>query len=133
MNDLNKVELIGRLTADPELRSSGEKSWFVTMRVATNCYPGKSDDGKAERDAEFHTVVAYGKLARIAGKYLRRGDRLYLDGRLHTYDRVSKDNRRTRYVEIVAQNLIMLGGASRPGRNDKVIVKEIETGNDGED
>jgi len=134
MNDLNKVELIGRLTADPAIRNAEKGYACASLNMATN-RSATDASGKAGQQAEYHAGVMFGRLAKIAEKYLKKGDRLYVSGRLRTNAWTAKDGSRKAKTEIVADNLIMLGGKStddRGGRNDEVVVEEIETGNGGE-
>jgi single-strand DNA-binding protein len=134
MNDLNKVELIGRLTADPAIRDAKKGFTCASLRMATN-RSVKDASGKASQQTEYHSVLMFGRLAKVAEKYLRKGDRLYVAGRIRTNAWAAKDGSRKGKSEIVTENLIMLGGKpkdDRGGRSDDVVVEEIETGNDGE-
>lgn len=134
MNDLNKVELIGRLTADPAIREARKGFTCASLRMATN-RSVKDASGKASQQAEYHSVVMFGRLAQVAGKYLQKGDRLFVSGCLRTNVWAAKDGSRNGKTEIVADNLILLGGKSKSeahSTNDEVVVEEIETGNGGE-
>lgn len=128
MMDLNKIELIGRLTADPDVRGSEKAVKCVSVRMATN-RDARDASGKVRQQTEFHSVVMFGKLAEVAKKYLKQGDRLFVSGRIRTNAWVSKDGSRKSKIVIVAENLIMLGGTpkSKEGsRNDDVILEEID-------
>src|SRR3989338_4030317 len=81
--DLNKVMIIGRVTKTPELRSTPSGQSVTTFNVATNrSYTDSS--GQKQEKAEFHSVVAWGKLAEICSQYLTKGRRVYIEGRLQT-------------------------------------------------
>ena len=108
MMDLNKIELIGRLTADPDARGSEKAVKCVTLRMATN-RDARDASGKAHQQAEYHSVVMFGKLAKAAKKYLKQGDRLFVSGRIQTNVWVSKGGPRKSKAEIIAETLIMLG------------------------
>ena len=80
---VNKVILVGRLTADPEVRATPKGTYVANMRLATNTYAGKDDDGNPTEHAEFHNLAAFGKTAEFCGQYLHKGGMLYAEGRLH--------------------------------------------------
>ncbi len=105
--DLNKVMLIGRITKTPELRSTPSGQNVTTFNVATNRQYTDSSGQKQER-AEFHSVVAWGKLAEICCQYLTKGRRVYIEGRLQTRDWVGQDGLRRYSTEIISENMIML-------------------------
>jgi len=114
---LNKVMLIGNLTRDPESRTTPSGQMVTTFAVATNRV-WTNQAGEKQEKAEFHNVVAWGKLADIVSKYLARGRRVYVEGRLQTRDWQGQDGVKRYRTEIVADNVIMLdrpaGGASGP-------------------
>lgn len=98
--DLNKLSLLGRLVTDPAARGTATVFRMVTNYTVT---------GKQRTD--YHTVVSFGTLAQVVARYLRKGDRIYVEGRLHSIDPVAKSGERRRTVEVIAQHVIMLGGA----------------------
>lgn len=115
--DLNKVMVIGRVTKTPELRTTPSGQNVTTFNVATNRQYTDSSGQKQDR-AEFHTVVAWGKLAEICCQYLTKGRRIFIEGRLQTRDWVGQDGLRRYTTEIISENMIMLdspSGASREG------------------
>ncbi len=120
--DLNKVMLIGRLTKDPEVRATPGGTSVSSFSVATNrAYT--DTQGQKQEKAEFHNIVAWGKLAEICGQYLTKGKRAYIEGRLQTRDWVGQDGIRRYSTEVIAENMIMLdggGGGQRGafGQND---------------
>jgi len=79
---VNKVILVGRLTADPEVRATPSGMHVANLRLATNTYGGKDDEGNRREHTEFHSLVVFGKQAQVAADYLRKGRLLYADGRL---------------------------------------------------
>lgn len=110
--DLNRVTLIGNLTGDPELKKLPAGQSVVRFALATN-YRWE-DSGKATRESvEFHDVVAFGKLAEIIGEYVKRGSKVYVEGRLRTRTTTGNDAKRRKSTEVVADNLIMLGNRGR--------------------
>src|SRR3989338_9599387 len=111
--DLNKVMIIGRLTRDPEVRTTHNGANVVSFSVATSFNWTDKNDGQKKEQTEFHNVVAWRKLADIVGQYLKKGSQVYLEGRLTTRSWDDKTSGQKKYrTEIVADNMIMLG---RPG------------------
>jgi len=112
--DLNRATILGRLTQDPELRSTPSGRSVANMTVATNRV-WTDDDGEQQERTEFHNCVIWGKLAEIAGQYLSKGRRVYCEGRLQTRDWTGDDGVKRYRTEIVVNNLIMLGGTQQEG------------------
>lgn len=102
--NVNKVILVGRLTRDPELRTTPSGQSVATLGIATNS-TWKSKDGQKQERTEFHNVVLWGRLAEIAGQYLGKGQEAYIEGRLQTRAYTGKDNVERRTTEIVAENM----------------------------
>ncbi|MEK7525439.1 MAG: single-stranded DNA-binding protein [Patescibacteria group bacterium] len=103
--NLNKVLLIGRLTQDPETRATPGGQTVTTIRMATNRNWTNQTSGQKQESTEFHTVVAWGRLAEIASQYLKRGGLVLIEGRLQTRTWVGKDTVKRYTTEIVAENL----------------------------
>lgn len=115
--DLNRATLLGRLTRDPEIRSTPSGQSVATIGVATGRVWTDQSGVKQER-TEFHNCVLWGKLADIAGQYLSKGRRVYLEGRLETKDWTGQDGVKRYRTEIIVENMIMLDGprgATAPG------------------
>ena len=70
---MNKVLLVGHLASDPEVRASQKGTYVATMRLATNTYAGKAEDGSAKVLTQFHNLVAFGKAAEFSGSHLQKG------------------------------------------------------------
>lgn len=106
--DLNKVMLTGHLGADPEMRFTPQGSAVTTFRVASN-RSWKSGDGQQHDDTEWFRIVAWEKLAEICNEYLKKGTRVYIEGRLQTRSWDDKNTGEKRYMtEVVAQDMIIL-------------------------
>ena len=107
--DLNRATIIGRITRDPEVRSTNSGQSVATIAVATNRSWTDSSGVKQEK-SEFHNCVLWGKLAEIAGQYLTKGRRIYIEGRVETRDWTGQDGVKRYRTEIVTENMIMLDG-----------------------
>lgn len=105
--DLNKVQLIGRLTGDVEMRVTPSGQNVSTFQVATN-HSYKDASGTNQNKAEFHSIVAWAKLAEIASKLLKKGKRCYLDGRIATRSWDDASGVKKYKTEITLENLIAL-------------------------
>ncbi len=114
---LNKVMLIGNLGRDPELRYTTSGVAVTTFTIATN-ESWKDQDGNLQERTEWHNIVAWRKLAEICGEWLKKGKKVYIEGRLQTRSYDDKNGVKKYVTEIVADDMIMLdgaGGAGRPG------------------
>ena len=108
---LNKVQLIGNLTRDPEMKSLPSGIKVTTFSLATN-RSWKDQTGTRKEATEYHNVVAFGKPAELIAQYMKKGGALYVEGRLQTRSWDGQDGQKKYRTEIVADNMIMLG---RPG------------------
>ena len=107
---VNKVILVGNLGADPEVRTSPNGSVIANLRVATG-EAWKDQQGQLQERTEWHRVVVFGRTAEIARDYLRKGSKLYLEGRLQTRKWQDKNGQDQYTTEIVAQEFQMLDRA----------------------
>jgi single-strand DNA-binding protein len=106
---VNKVILVGNLCADPDVRALSDGRHVANLRVATNTYLGRDEDGNRKEAAEFHTVVVFGRSAEVAGTYLRKGRLLYAEGRLQHRTWEGADGQKRHATEVVADRFQMLG------------------------
>ena len=107
MNSLNKAQVIGNLTRDPELKhTSGGKS-VCTVGVATN-RSWNDGNGQRQDETEYHNVVCWGKLAEICTEYLKKGSKVFFEGRLQTRNWEDEAGIKHYRTEIVANDMIML-------------------------
>ena len=105
---VNKVIVMGHLTADPDVKAS--PTGVVTkIRLATNRYAGKEEDGTAKEVTEFHDLVCFGRTAEVAGDYLKKGRLVYVEGNLRTNRWETKDGQKRTSTEIVVDTLKMVG------------------------
>jgi len=108
---LNKVQLIGNLGKDPELKYTSAGVAVATFSIATSD-SWKDQEGNTQERTEWHNIVAWRKLAEICGEWLKKGKRVYIEGRLQTRN-YEKDGVKRYITEIVADQLIMLDGGPR--------------------
>lgn len=112
--NLNKAMIIGNLTRDPEVRNTPSGAAVASFSVATNLV-WKDAAGQKQEKVEFHNIVAWRKLGEICGQYLRKGSKVYIEGRLQTRDWVGQDGVKRYRTEIIADNMIMLDRAQASG------------------
>jgi single-strand DNA-binding protein len=109
---LNKVLLIGRLGHDPEMRYTPSGKPLTKFRMASD-RSWTTSDGEKKSETEWFNVVTWGKLAEICNQYLKKGQQVYIEGRLHTRRWQDEEGANHSAVEVIAQEMIMLDG--RPG------------------
>lgn len=112
--DLNKVMLIGRVTKDPEIRTLQTGQAVATFSVATN-RQWKDAQGQRQEKGEFHNIVAWRKLAEIIQQYVKKGSKLYLEGRLETRSWEDPQGQKKYRTEVVLDNMIMLDSKGSAG------------------
>lgn len=112
---LNKAQLIGNLTRDPEMKQIPGGQVVATIGIATN-FTWNDKSGQKQSKTEFHNIVVWGKLAEICGQYLKKGSKVYMEGRLQTRNWEGEDGVKRYRTEIIADNMIMLDsrGAAMP-------------------
>src|SRR4051794_25708751 len=112
---VNKVILIGNLGKDPEVRYTPQGTAVATLTIATN-ERFKDKDGNWQDRTEWHRVIAWQRLAEIAGEYLKKGRSVYIEGKLQTRSWEDKNTHEKKYsTEIVANDLVLLGGGQGQG------------------
>ncbi len=106
---VNKVILLGRLGADPEIRYTGTGTPVATLSVATN-KSWKNKEGQKQEKTEWHRVILWSKLAELSGQYLSKGREVYIEGELQTRS-WEKDGQKKYTTEIVGQTLQFIGSS----------------------
>ena len=115
---INKVILIGRLGADPEIRYTPSGAEVASFRIATSeAWTNKS--GEKEERTEWHRIVAWRGLAKICGEFLSKGKLVYIEGRLRTRSWEDKEGNKKYTTEVEATDMKMLGGAGDQNRKSK--------------
>jgi single-strand DNA-binding protein len=107
---INKVILIGNLGADPETRAMPSGTTVANLRVATSESWRDKQTGEQQERTEWHRVALFGRLAEIAGEYLRKGSQVYIEGSLRTRKYQDKQGNERYSTEIIGNELQMLGG-----------------------
>jgi single-strand DNA-binding protein len=107
---INKVILIGNLGADPETRAMPSGTTVANLRVATSESWRDKQTGEQQERTEWHRVALFGRLAEVAGEYLRKGSQVYIEGSLRTRKWQDKEGKDRYSTEIVGNDLQMLGG-----------------------
>jgi len=104
---LNRVQLIGNLTRDPELRYTPNGTAVCSFGLATN-RSWKTDSGEKHDEAEFHNIVSWNKLAELCSQFLVKGRKVYVEGRLSTRTWTGQDGAQRNRTEIVISDMILL-------------------------
>lgn len=102
--NVNKAILVGRLTRDPDMRTTTSGQSVATLSMATNNFWTDKSGTKQEK-TEFHNVVLWGRLAEIAGQYLTKGQECFVEGRLQTREYTAKDGTQKKITEIVGETM----------------------------
>jgi single-strand DNA-binding protein len=112
--NINKAIIVGRLTRDPEVRTTTTGQTVASISIATNRF-WKDKNGQRQDQTEYHNVVLWGRLGEIAGQYLTKGQEAYIEGRLTTRKYTGKDGIEKRTTEIVAENMQLGSRAGQGG------------------
>jgi single-strand DNA-binding protein len=112
---INKVILIGHLGADPETRAMPSGSTVANLRIATTENWKDRTSGENQERTEWHRVALFGKLAEIAGEYLKKGSQVYIEGSLRTRKWQDKQGNERYSTEIIGNEMQMLGGRGGGG------------------
>ena len=109
---LNRVELIGNLTRDPELRYTPQGTAVCTFGLATN-RNWTTDTGEKKEEVEFHRIVSWNKLAELCSQFLTKGRKVFVEGRLTTRNWAGQDGQQRNVTEIVINDMILLDSAGK--------------------
>ena len=112
---INKVIIVGNLGADPETRYTGSGTAITSLRIATSEQWTDKQSGEKQERTEWHRVKLFGKLAEIAGEYLKKGRQVYIEGSLRTDKYTDKDGIERYSTDIIANEMQMLGGGGGEG------------------
>ena len=115
MASVNKVILVGNLGRDPETRYMPDGAAITNVSVATSFQWNDKASGEKKEETEWHRVVFRGKLAEVAGEYLKKGSQVYVEGRLRTRKWQDKEGQERYTTEVVADRMQMLGSRAGSG------------------
>ncbi|RZT38780.1 single-stranded DNA-binding protein [Cupriavidus agavae] len=119
MASVNKVILVGNLGADPETRYMPSGDAVTNIRLATTDRYKDKQSGEFKEATEWHRIAFFGKLAEIAGQYLRKGSSVYIEGRIRTRKWQDQSGQDKYSTEIVADQMQMLGGRGQGGGGEE--------------
>jgi single-strand DNA-binding protein len=117
---LNKVLLIGNLTVDPELRYTPQGTAVATFNIATN-RNWTDQAGQPQEAVEFTRCVAWAKLAEVCSQILKKGKKVYVEGRLQTREWEAQDKTKRRTTEVIIESMIALSPAGAPASAGAVV------------
>lgn len=116
MKGVNKAIIVGNLGADPDVRYSAGGNAITKIRVATTESWKDKSSGERQEKTEWHRITFFGRLAEVAGEYLRKGASVYVEGRLQT-STYEKEGQTHYSTDIIASELQMLGGRAQSGQD----------------
>lgn len=131
---LNKVQLIGNLTRDPELRYTPNGNAVCSFSIATN-RNWTTDSGEKREEVDFHKIIAWNKLGELCSQFLVKGRKVYVEGRLTTRTWTGQDGAQKSTTEVVINDMILLdraGGATAPGTDNSEESTELKKETAGE-
>lgn len=135
--DVNKVTLLGRLIKDPLAKNLASGQQISLFTLATN-YLWKDAKTKEKKESvEFHPIVCWGRIAKVANKYLTKGSQIYLEGRLKTRSWEDKSSQKHYKTEVIASEMNMLGGGKKKEEKkqselapEEITIEEVPVEND---
>ncbi len=133
MASVNRVILIGNLTRDPEVRYTQSGKAVANVSIATNESYKNKDTGERVEKPEYHRVTFFDKLAEIVGQYLKKGSKIYLEGKLQTRKWQDKDGQDRYTTEIVGSEMKMLSGKGDGESRSAPAPAASNAGNDFDD
>ena len=113
---VNKVIIVGNLGKDPDVRHMPSGGAVANLTIATSEQWLDKQSGEKTEKTEWHRVVMFGRLGEIAGEYLRKGSKVYVEGRLQTRSYEDKDGKKVWATDVVAYEVILLGGRGQGGQ-----------------
>ena len=128
MASVNKVILIGNLGRDPEIRASQNGGKIATLNIATTEFRRDTKTGAPAEHTEWHRISVFGKLADVAEQYLKKGSPVFIEGRIRTNKWTDKAGIERYGVEVICENLQLLGGRPQVPHDSNT---EVTTSNGG--
>ena len=128
---LNRVQLIGNLTRDPELRYTPKGTAVCSFGIATN-RSWTTDTGEKRDEADFHKIVAWSKLAELCSQFLTKGKKVYVEGRLTTRNWNAQDGTQKSTTEVIISDMILLDSSGRRSESSSGAKTESEPAEEAE-
>jgi len=128
---LNKVILIGTLGKDPEIRSTGSGKKVANISLATS-ESYKDKNGEKHTETEWHELVFWGKITEVIEKYLKKGSKIYVEGKIKT-EVFEKDGEKKYFKKIIGSKIVMLGDSQKKEEVGKSGLPVYETSSEEED
>ena len=119
MSGVNKVTLLGRLGADPESRKTNSGDTVVNFSLATSEKWTDKESGEKKEQTEWHRVIAFKRTAEIIQQYVKKGDQIYVEGKLQTRKWQDKNGQDRYTTEVVVRDMQLLGGKGESGSSQK--------------
>ena len=129
-NGLNKVLIIGNLGADPEIKYTQAGSPVANLSVATSERWKDKNTGEQKEQVEWHRVVIFGRLAEIAEQYLKKGSKIFVEGKLQTRDWEDSEGKKRYTTEVVAREMTMLDSRGDSMENSSSASSSSKPSND---
>lgn len=120
---MNKAMLIGNLGCEPEIKYTDKGTAICNFTLATN-EVWKTRDGQKNERVEWHRIAMFGKLAEVAGKYLHKGSKVYIEGKIQTRSWTDDKNARKYSTDIVVHEMIFLGGGGKQDDGDGFVADD---------
>ncbi|WP_092402739.1 MULTISPECIES: single-stranded DNA-binding protein [Candidatus Ichthyocystis] len=127
MASMNKVMLIGHLAAEPEVRFTNSGDPVANVRLATSSSWKDKNTGEKKEQTEWHRIIFFGRLAEIAGEYLKKGKMIYVEGRLQTRKWQDQSGQDRYTTEIIASEMNMLSSKSQDSGSNNTSVNDVST------
>lgn len=121
--DLNKAILIGNIAREPETKTLTSGKSVTKVTLATNLTWKDSKSGEKKSKADFHNIVGWNSLGQNMAKYLKKGDKVYFEGRINNRSWEDKEGKKKYFTDIVASSMIMLGGSGKKEELEKRAAK----------
>lgn len=122
---INRVQLLGNLTRDPELKYTPNGAAVCTFGIATN-RSWATQEGQTKEETQFHRIVSWGKLAELCAKLLTKGRKVYVEGRLAYRSFIGKDGQQKSITEIVLDDFIVFGDGRRMATGEEKVEEKNE-------
>lgn len=120
MSGVNNVTLLGRLGKDPETKTLSNGNNITTFSIATSEKWKDKNSGEMQESTQWHNIVSYGKQGEVLAKYLKKGNQIYIEGKLK-YSTSEKDGKKTYFTNIVVKSFSFIGDSKEPNKSVETI------------